>query len=332
MTSLLVVTEGGPAVGLGHIRRCLSLATALRSLGLDVAFAIAGGQPAVEIAAAAKFDSMPLRDAGDAREVASAIGRSGAAAVLVDSYRATEEVLRACRPALTIAIDDLADRLLPADIVVNSAPGAGDLPYRDLTRAHLLLGPKYALLRPEFAGDVQRRTRAAIGRVLVTLGGGEHGGLTERVSEWLTQTLRDASIEVVAGPFSGSKQNLQNEHLVVLAQPDMREAMLRADIAVVAGGQTLFELAATRLPGIGIETGANQRRNLAGFQAAGTIIRAGAAGDADLPQRFVSALATLADAGVRETMGRGRELVDGRGAERTAAAVVKLMRAKGLIA
>lgn len=326
MTSLLVLTEGSAVVGLGHIRRCLTLAKALRQ-SVEATFAVSGGASAEKVVADAGFVVTPIHDLADAHEVGRAVERSGADLVVIDSYRATEDVFRACGKALTVVLDDLADRRLPVDVVVNPALAATRLSYRGLTDGLLLLGCDYALLRPEFATRVVRTIRQPVERVLVTLGGGEHGSLPNDVAHWCLEAIPAATIEIVAGPFSRERaRTMFDEHVVVLDNPDMREAMLRADIAVTAGGQTLFELAATGLPSIVMETAANQSRNAADFAAAGTIVRAGATTDADLRAGFAAALAAVAAPDVRRVMSaQGLELVDGRGADRTVAAIVKLL-------
>jgi UDP-2,4-diacetamido-2,4,6-trideoxy-beta-L-altropyranose hydrolase len=333
MSSVLVLTEGGPSVGLGHVRRCLTLAGAVKRLGIEATFAVSGGSAVEELIESAGFAASAVNDLADAEEVAGAVERSGAAAIVIDSYRVDEPVFRTCKAAVTVAIDDVADRPLPVDIVVNSAPGAQRLPYRDLTDALLLLGSDYALLRPEFAARAHRTIRASIERVLVTLGGGDHRVLSSEVAQWCLAARSTAEIEIVAGPFWPGKEPIVSDRMTVLDDPDMREAMLRADLAVSAGGQTLFELAATGLPAVVIETASNQRRNIADFAAAGTVIGTGTASNAELRVAFDSALSALASAEVREAMStRGPALVDGRGAERTAAAIAKLMESRSAIA
>src|SRR4030095_10918806 len=96
---------------------------------------------------------------------------------------------------------------------------------------------------------------------------------------------------------------------------DMRSLMLAADVALCAGGQTLYELAATSTPALAIRTAANQTANLAAFNAAGIARWMGDAGDPMLDDGIVVALqGLLRDPEARVEMGnRGRAAVDGRG-------------------
>ena len=315
MTSLLIVTEGGSAIGLGHIRRCLTLAAALKRSAIDVVFRVAGGEAAELLVRDAGFPVEPYGDPASVDEMAAL----DADAVLIDSYRATEQVFRACH-ATTIVMDDLANRALPVDMVINTTIGAERLDYD--TRGVLLLGPRYALLRPEFEDVPQRTIHPHIERVMITLGGSDHGTLASDIVRSCIEALPDATIEVVIGPFFERLDLLRalRERVVLLERPHMRDLMLRADLAISSGGQTLFELAATGTPTIAITTADNQVQHARDFAAAGTLVLMERGG---LAAAFERVRATAVRAEMSE---RGRALVDGGGAQRTASAIVELLK------
>lgn len=330
MTSLLIVTEGGRSVGLGHLRRCVTLAAALTRSGVQTTFRVEGGEAAEALVRDAGFPVEAHADLSDAAELSSLIATTSAEGVLIDSYRADEEVFRACASKKTIAIDDLADRPLPVDMVVNSTIAAESLDYGRLTGARLLLGPRYALLRPEFEVVSERRPSPSIERVMITLGGSDHGSLASDIVRWCAAAAPAATLDVVIGPFFERLdllRGLESARIVLLDQPRMRDVMLRADLAVVSGGQTLFELAATGTPAIVITTAENQVEHARAFADRGTVVLAGRADDPDLPSRFAAAYESVNDVAARAEMTRrGCELVDGRGAERTASAIVELLK------
>jgi spore coat polysaccharide biosynthesis predicted glycosyltransferase SpsG len=324
MSALLILTEGGESVGLGHLRRCVALAVELRELGAEVEFRVAGGKAAETFVNGARFPVTLVPDLKEAGEAGRPVGEAHAG-VIVDSYAVREEFFRACS-GIVVAIDDLADRTLPVDLVVNPAIAADPLGYRGLTDALLLVGPRYSLLQREFRMPPMRVTRKAIERILVTLGGGDHRDLERVVTQWCHAALPDATIELVSGPFSRrGEEPVQPGGVVVLDQPDMRAAMLRADVALCGGGQTLFELAATGTPAVVLQTAANQARNIAGFVTAGTIHAAGSAAGEGLTERLEAAFEQVRDAETRDAMSRrGPALVDGYGAKRVAEMIVKL--------
>src|SRR5690242_12455222 len=94
MNSVLFITEAGPSIGFGHLRRCLTLATALTERGLAAQFRLAGGTVGEAIATGAGFGVAPIASPGDPKEVAKAVSQSGADCVVLDSYAATADVFK----------------------------------------------------------------------------------------------------------------------------------------------------------------------------------------------------------------------------------------------
>src|SRR6267143_145446 len=194
---------------------------------------------------------------------------------------------------LALAVfDDTANRELPVDLVINGGAGARALPYRGGPRTRYLLGPSYLALRPEFAEAAPRAIHDDVRRAL------------------------RAAVGAVAG------------RVVLHESPKhLRDLMLVADLAVIGGGQTVYELAATGTPMVAIGLAANQTPNVDAMRAAGALAYAGDVNDAALGPGLVATLAALAaDPGRRADMSRrGRALVDGRGAPRVARALLDLI-------
>ena len=301
----------GSGTGLGHLRRCLSLAEALRNLAVDSVFAIQEGR---EIAAAAGF-------------------RTGAAdqarAIVIDSYSTTPSDYASAGSdrVKVIAIDDEGQRPLNVDLVINPGPGAEHLEYPGAKNR--AVGIEFALLRKEFAEEPERVHPPVARRLLVTMGGGDQHQLVTR----LIAAARSSFdwIDVMVGPFVEHVAEIQevardDRRVVLHSNPaDVRRLMLGADMAVTAGGQTLFELAATSTPAVAIEIAPNQRRNLEGFFQRGAIVVAGAGEDPDIIGKSLNlAVALAGDQARRTLMGtNGRRWIDGRGAERAAERIVE---------
>jgi len=316
---MIVLTEGGADVGLGHVRRCLTLAASLRNEGVECTFHVRGGNATGDRVAHENFPVTVVEDFHDQLEDAPAI--------LIDSYRVADDLFSLGIP--TIVIDDLADRALPVDVVINPGAGAESLPYivRDGTR--LLLGAGYALLRPEFTHPFQREIRERLDTIMITLGGNDHGSLALDLVRWTCDSAPQAAVDVIVGPFFQHIDELrafatESGRVRLRADVlDMRGAMLGCDLAISSGGQTLYELAATGTPAIALSTAENQRHNIAALSAAGTIV----ALDEKTPAALARALAGVSDVNVRREMSRrGRALVDGRGSERAAAEIARLVR------
>jgi len=252
-----------------------------------------------------------------------------AAALVVDSYRVSARELAAARAAvrLTVRVDDAGRFPLPADVVVN--PALGVRPPADPGATQYLLGPRYALLAGAFAAAPARSVVARVGRVLVALGGATPAALMGRVARAVREALPGAALDAVAGPAGDAADAVRaaladlGDVTVHAAPASLRPLMLRADLAVSAGGVTALELAATATPAVGVCLAANQRRNLLGLADEGALVAAGDADDPGLPAAVRAAVAALAvDPERRRRLGaRGRALVDGLGAARVADAM-----------
>lgn len=336
---VLFLTSGGPMVGLGHVRRCLALARALRGLGTESLFLLDGDQAAVEAVTIEGLVMVRKGPVTDPDAVIQVYRERRADAVVVDSYAVGTQYLSALVVAdlFVVVIDDLADRELPVGLVVNGSVGAEHLVYRGASHTRYLLGPAYVPLRQEFSEPSTREFASDLRRILITVGGADPYGLTEYLVRWTAGVFGGVVQDVVIGPLFGSVKSLQmvaqNVGELVLLHEDpkeMRGLMLEADLALVGGGQTTYELAATGTPAVAIRMADNQTLNLRGLAEAGALLWVGDAGDGDLETKVTGAVTVLAADPVRrrEMSRRGRALVDGQGAMRVARVILDVARGR----
>jgi spore coat polysaccharide biosynthesis predicted glycosyltransferase SpsG len=323
---IAIRADGDAAVGLGHVRRCLALAEALAPT-FRVRFLLRGTEEVAGLVRREGFscDLVP----GGAAATLAAVEAAGAASLVLDSY---EVAPRDCAVVhsggwLLVVLDDTGRYPIPADLVVNPAPGAGATPADN--GARYLLGPRFALLRREFATPVGREIRGTVRRLLLILGGATPAPLMVTLARAARRALPDATVDVVVGPAGDGPAAVAAglagaDGVEIHAAPgSVRPLMIEADLAITGGGVTVFELAAAGTPAIGVELAPNQRPNLLGMAEAGTLLVAGRGTEAGLDEAVSRALEDLApDAERRRAMSRrGRELVDGRGAARVAEAI-----------
>ena len=181
--------DASPRIGTGHVVRCRTLAAELQGRGWTTTLASRDLPP--ELARSVRGSEMALieLDAASGLEaehavIAERVARPVTVAV-VDQYAIGAEWQRAAGgwAERMMAIDDLADRFLAVDLVLNQNPGPGPSRYRGLVppATRILDGPTYALVRPEFAA---MRLRAghhdAVGRILVFLSGTDPHDVTRR--------------------------------------------------------------------------------------------------------------------------------------------------------
>lgn len=332
---ILFVVDAGPAVGGGHAMRSLTLARALEAQGATCVFV---GPPAV----AELLDAFaPETPRIPAENLAAAAVREAFDAIVFDHYGLAEPDHRAMaqgRPVLVI--DDLADRPLGGDIILDSGPTRRAADYLGLTSgtARLLLGPTYAPVRPEFAA--LREPALAwrgepVQRVLVSMGLTDVGGITARVVERLRLRVHDIGLDVVLGGQSPSLPGLSKiarrdpRLMLHIDTPHMARLTAEADIGVGAAGSTTWERCVLGLPSLMVVLADNQRGAARAMAEREAALVADAA-DTDFEAVFDRQLMRLLrDAGLRRQLAAASsEVCDGLGAGRTAEAFLNLIAAR----
>ncbi len=355
-------------MGTGHLIRCLTLADALAQAGAHVTiisrtdpgllgrlvgertFAIellasttAGAPQAVDVTepGAPYAHWLPVHWSVDAADTAAALERIGPTDCLVVDHYALDhrwERLQRRRAARIMVVDDLANRPHDCDLLLDqNLAEAYETRYDALVPAacHKLLGPRYALLRPEFARERARlRPRdGSIRRVLVFLGGSDPDNVTGKVLSAIAALRRpDIAVDVVLGAASphieavrAQTANLPNARLHVQVD-NMAELMAAADLAIGSGGSATWERCCLGLPTIAVCIAENQRAALSRLANDGVHAHLGqqAAGG---HRHIVDAILSLveAPAHARGMSQRAAKLVDGNGDQRVGEALLAMI-------
>lgn len=326
--------DGNSHIGTGHIMRCLSLADAFRERGVEATFILAEPhmRPLIQERG---YKCSVLGTAYDRLEeelpaLLPLLEKLRPACVILDSYFVTPEYMTAVQAkTLLVYIDDLNAFDYPADVVANYNLYAETMGYPpDKT---YLLGPRYAPLRKQFQGLAPRVVREWVEQFLISTGGTDPYHVALRCVEYLGEHPPDAGAvyHIVLGVMNRDIEKIRETAAelpyISLHQQveDMRALMLQCDMAVSAGGTTLYELCASGLPTITYILADNQIQGAAAFEAAGLMP---CAGDIRRAPGFVGRIfAALKEAGGlerrRETAERMQALVDGNGAARLAGAI-----------
>ena len=286
--------------------------------------------------------------------------------ILVDSYYVTEKYLAALKKRITtIYMDDIYAFSYPVDMLINYNIYGEEMGYeKDAAFADtkLLLGTEYVPLREEFAagaGYAQSRKelsaetenvtpaedrlhqtaeqgRTADGGILITTGGSDSFNLAGQLlmEAMKYDALKEKEYHVVSGslnPHIGELQALAQKHENIHIHcnvTNMAELMAESEVALSAGGSTLYELCAMGVPVIAFSFAENQERLVQTFVKRG-IAQYGGNYRTDgnkMIQNTIAGLETLLeDKNLRtEYRKKARTLVDGKGAERIAEAIQAL--------
>ena len=336
---IVFVGDAGPTVGGGHVMRCLTLARALTEQGAVCAFV---ATPAVEavlgLYAEPTLERLTVAG-GTPDDLAVQAARAATAwradLATIDHYGfgPDQEAHVGTAVRRVLAIDDLR-RSHACDLVLDSNLGRTAADYPGVAA---LTGVEFALVRPSFAAlrATTLRRRAgdpAVRRILVSLGLTDVGGVTARVVEALDPVRGEAALDVVIGGAAPSLRALRamarakRGMALHIDTRDMAGLTSAADLAIGAGGSSVWERCCLGLPSVILVLADNQRPNalaLAGVGAA-VVIEANDAGFEARLQAVVGALAASSDD--RRGLSRSAaELCDGLGANRVADRVLALV-------
>ncbi|WLA61259.1 UDP-2,4-diacetamido-2,4,6-trideoxy-beta-L-altropyranose hydrolase [Bradyrhizobium diazoefficiens] len=348
-------------MGLGHLTRCLTLADALAANGAQSCFLMRSHASALAYLAESRGHAVrllsdpperPARpgDGGgpyahwlptnwqqDADQTRSALDEIGVSEwLIVDHYVLDTRWEQACRRdgMRILAIDDLADRDHDCEILLDqNLVRRMETRYRGRVPAACmqLLGPRYALLRPDFAtqrGLLGRRS-GEINRILVCFGGSDPTNETAKALEAIASlAVSRLAVDVVIGasnPHAASVDALCRRMANVTLRRganNIAELMRRADLSIGAGGVMSWERCCLGLPTVAIGIAENQADVLTALAAAGAIVHVGAAASVT-EEGIAQVLHSLScnPGQVRSMSETALALVDGDGAERVRHAI-----------
>jgi UDP-2,4-diacetamido-2,4,6-trideoxy-beta-L-altropyranose hydrolase len=336
---VLFRVDAGPHIGLGHLQRCLSLGSAFCHFEAGCLFLTNEERTILDRVKRFGFDGYALGAVGswtddDLSQTLAIAASHRCMAIVVDSDYEGADYLGKLRDAgfFVCAIEDIAPHPFPCQLVVNGDAHARQLPYHSSSGDTLfLLGPEYSILRREFWERPSRMVRDVVQNILVTLGGADPHNLMPRILGLLDELLGTFTITAIIGPFFDNLVEVQTiaactKHLVklVFSPESVRDLMLEADLAVSAGGQTLYELACVGCPTIAVRMASNQDGQLQVFAVSGFVRVAGRADDSGIVTAIGDTLLSLlSDSKARAAMsGAGQRLIDGQGALRVAQAIL----------
>jgi len=273
-------------------------------------------------------------DENDLKDAVTLASRQQCRVVVVDSDHEGAHYLQELRRAglFVCAIEDFAPHPFPCQLVVNGDAHARQVSYQSTSGdTRWLLGPEYSLLRPEFWHVAPRMVRGEVRNILVMLGGADPYNLMPSILEAVDRLPGSFTLTAVIGPFFEHRAEVESavqragHPARVIHSPDaVRDLMVEADLAVSAGGQTLYELARVGCPAVSIQISANQEGQSQVFHDAGFIRAVGRVDDPGIVDTIGEAVRDLLhDAGARASMGTaGQRMIDGQGALRVARSIL----------
>ena len=286
-------------IGSGHVMRCLTLAKALRDRGIQCSFICREHKGhlgelikkngfelfllSTEIGTDLQIDSGLAHSSWlrcsidmDAKQTRQVLPEK-VDCLVVDHYaldaRWESQMRSVCQKI--VVIDDLADRKHDCDVLLDQNLGTTETDYSELVPAHCikLIGPKFALLRPEFAEwreySLQRRKYPELKNILISMGGVDKDNMTGKILHQLSLSLLpdESSITVVMGATAPWLEDIKSLAIkmpiftkVLVNVENMAELIANCDFVIGAAGATAWERCCLGAPSIILVLAANQKR------------------------------------------------------------------------
>ncbi|MBR5421065.1 MAG: UDP-2,4-diacetamido-2,4,6-trideoxy-beta-L-altropyranose hydrolase [Lachnospiraceae bacterium] len=350
---IAIRADGNKNIAIGHLRRCMTIAHELERRGAELLFILADEESGEIFQKLCEMEgteahSLLLGNAPDAGlkelpALLAAVKEQKVDLLLADSYAFGldyyTELRRILPESVKLAcIDDLHAFDPPVDLLINYDV---NIPKDFYSAGTQLLGASYAPLRRQFSESgfvIREKAR----RFFLTSGGTDPYRVLGKILDSICSIYAEDPkadhfiCDVVIGPLfdEAYKRELRafaeknNDIFLHENVSDMASLMKNCDVAVSAGGTTVFELCAIGVPSIVFSMADNQIDFAHAFHKAGGVWYIGdARKDPGLAGRIISqGRMAVYDTNMRREMSsRAHALVDGKGAERIAETILELI-------
>ena len=315
---VFILTEGGKNIGFGHITRCLSLYQAFEEKEIILELILNSDDNIEYLLKGIKYQKLNWIEKRD--KLFELI--KGADIAIIDSYLADSSfyIQISNLVKIPVYIDDNKRLEYPDGIVLNGNIHAETLNYLKKNGIIYLLGTKYTPLRKEFWEVPEKKIKEKIENIMVTFGGDDARNMTPKILRFLKKEYPKIKRNVIIGKSFNNTNEIKREadyNTKLIYHPNakkIKESMLESDIAISAGGQTLYELARIGAPTIGICIAENQLGSIGEWEKIGFLGNAGWYNEDNIITRVDRLLKHLKNIKLRETKSKiGKKFVDGKG-------------------
>ncbi len=296
---ILIRVDAGPVIGIGHVRRCLTLARVLVELESEVRFAARLPAPTwqsqlAEFQGSAVFlgdaisqidgpDScswLGMTEAEDILQVIDGAGDFRPDVILVDHYAIGENWHKTAKlhySCAILAIDDLGNRALSADLIIDQNWCADHAKkYEAVNKGHakILGGPRFSMLDQAFKvrrentpRDAQEMPEGCAASVGIFMGGGATTPAIMLALRALKRAEFCGKIEIVTtstNPDLASLQSLTTDENITISLdlPHLADFFSKHTLHIGAGGSATWERFCLGAPTIALALAENQRQIL----------------------------------------------------------------------
>lgn len=270
MKKICFRVDANSDIGQGHVMRCLAIADYAKKYEIfDSIFIVSNiesGKLCIDrgyVCDSTRQDDYREYSIRRAEEMKRVIEKYNVSAIFIDSYDVTAEYIRTLGEIKPIICFYSRYDVIKADIIINYNINVDidiyQKQYQNI-KNKLLLGSKYIPLREEFMQTTKPIYRTNIERILVMTGGGDPYNIADMM-QYVAKKLPQCQFMVVKGQYATQKQKETGlDNINYIQNTDsISEIMRDSDIVISAGGTTMYELCALRIPTIVYTMADNQK-------------------------------------------------------------------------
>ncbi len=248
-----------------------------------------------------------------------------------DIYPDYTNALRSFRCPLVAITDDSRKRVISADLVINGNP-CQSLDYYEEFGGKYLIGPKYFIMDSEYASYSFTPPSFSMNKILICVGGSDHNNILFKIID-AVEKIKKYELIVVSSKSTGYDFELKRyiksiscKTNLLIDTPSLKNLWGDCNIAVTAGGNTLFERIASRVPGCTICQLDRQNEIATKFEEMGVNVNIGLSTKLNR-QKLENKLFEFvhnSENHLKQTINCGK-VVDGNGLQRVGQAIYELL-------
>jgi spore coat polysaccharide biosynthesis protein SpsF len=336
--------DASPAIGLGHLVRCLALAESLRDeKSFGITFVTRPSDVATRLISEGRHRHLVLTEPGDTwQQLEEAICQHKPDVLVLDVRdgvdRSTVQALRERTGIPLVDIDDPEDKRLDCDLLFY--PPVPQLARMDWTGLHgrRFDGWEWSLLRKEFHTAHEARLSAPLASrqpptLLITMGGSDPAGITLKAAKALRHVRADFHAVFVLGAafcheeaFQQIMGDVSYSFELQRAVKDMAGLMLSSDAALACFSVTAYELATAGVPAVYLSLTEDHLESSQAFVEAGIGVSLGVHDQVTESAIAEAVTEILMDTSKRLSMTQtALAKTDGLGARRIASQITQLL-------
>jgi len=332
--SVVIIADSGKQVGLGHFRRSMSLGVELVTCGATVSLfspmEIALARSVVETTVTVRRLPSAITDIDSLLIITS-----GADLIIVDTYRLDiKKFMYKVENQLVVSFVDFDEQDSSGNILINGSPTAVPSTLALDGTSKQLFGPRYQIISKDVVNaKLSKQRKLDVKQLLVTMGSSDPMGFLPHLFKWIEEKVcirwPQLKVDFIVGHYVSENFIPTSNNIQLHRGSDgIAKLLATADIAISAGGQTLFELIYCEAPAIAVSYSRDQEANIGALERLGAIDFAGKADDSRIFEKLEICLEDLIGSATKRKMlmRQGAGIIDGKGGRRIAEYLVTYSR------